>query len=167
MHETVLYGCSPNWRMASPTCMLICLLNPPFMFCMQCLTLLLSLSVAMNFINLLAFSFPSASRANLGPVSAFTKIALCNLEKEGSSSSPYLCILAQHWPPGLSCTFLEVSGCLAQNFAQICPWVSRLSQLESRIVQSQQPTAELDCTFCSSSSQLVSQQPGLCLVQSW
>jgi len=43
------------------------------------------------------------------------------------------------------------------------PWANSLSQLESRIAQSQQPTFELDCTCCSSSSQLVSQHLGLCL----
>ena len=42
------------------------------------------------------FSCPSASRANLGQNSAFTKAALCNLGKEGSPSSPDLCIPTQH-----------------------------------------------------------------------
>jgi hypothetical protein len=123
------------------------------MFCMHCQSLLLSLSVAMHFTDLLAFSCPSASRANLGPGSAFTKAALRNLGKEGSPSSPDLCIPAQHWPPGLFCAFLEDSGCLAQEIAQICPWASSPSQLELRIAQSQQPTAQLDCAFRRSNSQ--------------
>ena len=164
MHETVLHRRSPNRWTTSPTCMLIYLLNPPFMFCMQFLSLLLSLSVSMHFINLLAFSFPSVSQANLSTVSAFTKAALQNMEKEGSPSSPDLHNLAQHWPPILNCTFLEASGCLAQKFAQICPWANSLSQLESCIPQPEQPTTQMDYAFCSSSYQLVSQQPELCLV---
>ena len=117
MHETVLHGCLPNRRTASPTCMLICFLNPPFMFCMHYLSLLLSLSVAMHFIDLFVFICPSTSWANLGLVSAFTKAALRNFGKEGSPSSPYLRILAQHWPLGLFCAFLEDSGFLAQEIA--------------------------------------------------
>ena len=41
--------------MASPTCMLIYLLSLPFMFCMHYLSLLLSLSVTMHFIDLTCF----------------------------------------------------------------------------------------------------------------
>jgi len=163
MHETILHGCSPNRQTASPTCMLICFLNLPFIFCMHYLLLLLSLSVAMHFIDLLTFSFQLTIGANLGLVSAFTKATLHNLEKEGSPSSPNLRILAQHWPPRLNCTFLEVSGYLALKFVQIFPWFSSPSQLGFLIAQSQQPTSQLDCALRSSRSQLVSQQPGLAL----
>jgi len=41
---------------------------------------------------LVAFSFPSASRANLGQDSTFAKVALHNLGKEGSPSSQDLYI---------------------------------------------------------------------------
>lgn len=91
----------------------------------------------MHFIDLLAFICPSVSRANLGPVSAFTKVELRNLEKEGSLSSLDLHTLAQNLPPGMNYTFLEVNGYLAQKFVQICPWASGLSQLELCIAQSQ------------------------------
>ena len=106
------------------------------MFFMHYLSLLLSLSVVMHFIDLLAFHCLSASRANLGPVSTFTKVSLHNLEKEGSPSSLDLWILAQQWPPGLIYEFLNGSSCLAQEFAQICPWANSPSQLGLYIVQS-------------------------------
>jgi len=96
-------------------------LNPPFMFFMHYLSILLALSVAMHFINLLSLSYQLTSRANLGPVSTFTKASLRNLEKEGSPSSLDLQIWAHHQPPRLNSTFLKLNGCLAQKFVQICP----------------------------------------------
>lgn len=136
MDETIFHRRSPNRRTISSTCMLIYFLNLPFTFFMNFLSLFLSLSVAMHFIELLAF-FQSVRWANLGPVSDFTNATLRNLEKEDSPSSPDLWILAQHWPPRLNYTFLEVSGYLAQRFVKICPWTNSLSQLESHIAQSQ------------------------------
>ena len=67
------------------------------------------------------FQLPSASQANLGLDSPFTKVALHNPRKEGSPSSPNFCIPAQHQPPGLFCAFMEDSGYLSQEIAQICP----------------------------------------------
>ena len=108
---------------------------------------------------LIAFSFPSMSRANLGPSSTFTKATLWNLGKEGSPSSLDLHIPAQHWPPGLFCAFLEDSGCLAQEIAQMCPWANSSSELELCNAQSQQSTTRMDYALHSSSSQPFSQQP--------
>jgi len=145
MHETILHRHSPNRWMASPTCMLICLLNLPFMFCIHFLSLFLSLSVAMHFIDLLSFSFPSMSWASLGPGSAFTKVTLHNLGKEGSPSSLDLCIPAHHQTPWLNCAFLEVSGCLAQNF---CKFVPGPASFPSRIAHCAIPVSNCHTRLC-------------------
>lgn len=85
------------------------------------------------FTELLAFNFLSMSQANLGSGSAFTKATLHILGKEGSPSSPDLCINSQNWPPRPFFTFLQDSHYLAQEIGQICPWANSSSQIESCI----------------------------------
>lgn len=140
MHETVLHKCSTNRKITSPTCMLIYFPNIPFMLCMHCLSLFLSFSFTMHFINLLAFSFPSVSRANLGLVSTFIKAALSNLDKEYSPSSLDFHNLALQWTPGLNFTFQEVNDFLAPKFMQLYPRPT--------------VTTSWDCALCNPNYQL-------------
>lgn len=110
MHETVFHRCSPNWPIASPTCILIYLLNLPFMFYMQYLSLLLSLSFSMHLISLLSSSCPLASRANLGPIFALhqgyfaqsregrlTSLSIFAHSSQKLISWTELCIYRSHW----------------------------------------------------------------------
>lgn len=101
MHETIFHECSLIRRLASPTCMLIYLLNISFNVCMHYQYFLVQLvSPCIHF--KFYFSFQSVSLANLGLDSAFTETVLRDPGKEGSAFlsrnahfSPEMCISTQ------------------------------------------------------------------------